>query len=259
MKGVKVRFRAIGAWGEGDVIGSWVQDSRRRDENVEKIIDATWDAGRRRKGLNLFDGPMCRLEAIRVGKQLELDLSRTSYRIFWGTNLNHPELAADARANAVGMSCALESGDGALVLGRRTSSVAYYPSRVHPFAGALEPGETIEVFAEMRRELLEELKLARDEIASMICLGIIEDASISQPELIFRSACDLSCAEIESRLDKGEHERCVCVEATERDAEAALDNDAMTPVAIGTILLWGRERFGGEWFDAAARARTLRE
>jgi hypothetical protein len=254
---VKVAFRAIGNWREGDVITSRAQGSRFRDPAVEKLIDAAWREASNRQGLHIFDGPMTRLERFTANEKLHLELSRTSYRVFWGTNLNHPQVPPEARANAVGMSCALESGDGALVLGRRTSSVAYYPSRIHPFAGALEPADSIDVFAEIRRELREELSLDRGEIAGIVCLGIIEDSSIFQPELIFWARCTLNRAEIEQRLDAKEHERCIWVEPTQSAVQAALDNQLLTPVALGTVLLWGRERFSIAWFDAAARARNL--
>ena len=36
--------------------------------------------------------------------------------------------------------------DGWLLYGRRNATVAYYPNRVHPFAGTLEPGDLADVF-----------------------------------------------------------------------------------------------------------------
>ena len=85
---------------------------------------------------------MCRLERWTVspdGSRLRLSLSETSYKPFYGTNMSHPELAdrfgADVMANPVGVSPALETADGYLLLGRRNSAVAYYPGRLHPFAG----------------------------------------------------------------------------------------------------------------------------
>ena len=47
--------------------------------------------------------------------------------------------SADCLANPVGVSPALLSADNFLIMGRRNASVAYYPNRIHPFAGALEP------------------------------------------------------------------------------------------------------------------------
>jgi hypothetical protein len=254
---MNVRFLAIGKWGEGEVVVSWAPDSRRRDAAVERIIEHSWQEALARKDLHIFDGPMTRLERFSASGKLELDVCLTSYRIFWGTNLNHPEVPPETRSNAIGLSCALESMDGALVLGKRTASVAYYPNYIHPFAGALEPSATIDVFSEIRRELNEELSIDRREIASIVCLGLIEDASILQPELIFWAKCSLDRAEIERRLDAAEHQRCVWIEPTAQGAEQTVDHELLTPVGIGTILLWGRERFGVLWFDAATRARNL--
>ena len=88
-----------------------------------------------------FYAQMCRLERWRASAdRLEIDLSPTSYKPFVGTNLAHPELAeqygGDVMANPVCVSPALLACDGFLVMGRRNASVAYYPNRIHPFAGA---------------------------------------------------------------------------------------------------------------------------
>jgi hypothetical protein len=48
------------------------------------------------------------------------------------------------------VSPALLTADGFLMMGRRNASVAYYPNRVHPFAGALDPGDA-DMFAAVRR------------------------------------------------------------------------------------------------------------
>ena len=66
----------------------------------------------------------------------------------------------------LGISVALISRDQRLVMGRRNERVAYYPGRIHPFAGALEPADELDIFAAVRRELQEELGLA--EIAAVL-------------------------------------------------------------------------------------------
>ena len=82
---------------------------------------------------------------ILVGRadRLALTLSNTTYKHFLGTNLTHPELAdrygREILANPVGVSPALLTADNFLMMGRRNASVAYYPNRIHPFAGALDP------------------------------------------------------------------------------------------------------------------------
>src|SRR5688572_13684152 len=130
----------------------------------------------------------------------------TSYKPFLGTNLTHPELAdrhgPAILANPVGVSPALITADGWLMMGRRNASVAYYPNRVHPFAGALDPADP-DPFAAIGRELAEELGFTEDDIAidGMHCTGIAEDVSIRQPELIFSVVSTRTRNEIESKLD----------------------------------------------------------
>jgi len=258
---VKVRFRAIGRWGPADVVVRWVGDRRPRIPEIDQIVEQTWQEARRRPGLNLYDGPMCRLERLVAGPKLELDLSPTSYKIFWGTNLYNPWLGRrygpEALANAVGLSCALESADGFLTLGRRSPSLAYYPSRVHPFAGSLEPVHPLDLFAEMQRELAEELHFEDADVASMWCSGVIEDVSIGQPELVFSAKSSRTHTEIERMLDTAEHQASLAIEPDRQKLESALNDPAMTPVALGAMLLWGRQRFGAPWFDAAERAVNL--
>jgi hypothetical protein len=238
-----------------------VGDRRPRIDEIDRVIEQAWDDARRRPGLNLFDGPMCRLERLVAGDKLELELSPTSYKIFWGTNLHNAWLGLrhgpEALANAVGLSCALQSADGFLMLGRRNPSVAYYPSRVHPFAGTLEPIHPLDLFGEMQRELAEELRFEDADMASMWCAGVIEDVSIGQPELVFSAKSSRTRTEIERKLDATEHQACLAIEPDREKLHFSLIDSDMTPVALGAMLLWGRERFGQEWFDAAERSVNL--
>src|SRR5687768_2708835 len=143
-------FHAVGDWAPGDVVARWGENSRTILPEVEALIEDAWAAASRRPGVKLFDGPMCRLESWSASPaRLEFVLSHGSYKPFLGTNLTHPDLAdrfgANVLANPVGVSPALETADGFLMLGWRNASVAYYPSRVHPFAGALEPRDGSDV------------------------------------------------------------------------------------------------------------------
>src|SRR5688500_85996 len=129
---------------------------------------------------------MCRLERCEASPEaLRLWVSPTSYKPFLGTNLTGVDVLASALANPLGLSAALVTSDGWLMLGRRNTSVAYYPNRTHPFAGSLEPGELTDVFKGVLRELDEELGLSEREVAEIRCLGLIEDAKLRQPEIVF--------------------------------------------------------------------------
>jgi hypothetical protein len=257
-------FPLLGTFLPAQISIAWARNSRPMIDDVERLIERAWSAALARPGVALFDGPMCRLERFDVeSDRLRLTLSRTSYKPFFGTNLSNAAVVAEKHgphvlANAVGVSAALISGDGFLLLGRRTASVAYYPNRIHPFAGSLEPRDDLDVFDEVRRELREELSFTPADVSEIICTGIAEDLSLLQPEMIFAVRSPRTRAQIESHLDAREHHGIWSCPATRQRIESALQSAAaaaFTPVAIAAILLWGRQQFGDAWFGANRRVR----
>jgi hypothetical protein len=236
-------LRAAGDWLPHQVTVTWVENSRKIVPEVERAIDEAWSAAAARLGEKLFDGPMCRLENWSASPdRLELTLSRSSYRPFLGTNLHNARVAdtygADVLANPVGLSTALQTADGYLLLGRRNDSVAYYPNRVHPFAGALEPHEPLDVFEEIRRELREELHLDTADIQTIRCVGLVEDRSLRQPELIFIAAIVRTKAELEQQLDRTEHLSVYAINADRSAVQQTMHDPVLTPVAVASLTLW---------------------
>jgi hypothetical protein len=258
----QLTFLCTGDWGPGDVDVEWVPSTRTIVPEVEALIERTWAQALARPGAHLFDGPMCRLErweATPNGRRLRLALSRTSYKPFLGTNMSHPELTdrfgAGVMANPVGVSPALETSDGFLLLGRRNTLVAYYPGRIHPFAGALEPRDGGDAFVAVRRELREELSIGEPEVLEVRCTGLVDEAALRQTEMIFRVRCALDRVQIEARLDPTEHHEICAVRATEDGIVEGVADAMLTPVAGASLLLWARGAFGKAWF--AARVSEL--
>lgn len=259
MPGMSIlRLHAVGDWRPEGVLTSWVHSTHALPREAVEQVDHAWREATARPGVKLFDGPMCRLEAWAVrGGDLELALAPTSYKQFLGTNMRHPEWAdrfgPAALANPVGVSAALETADGFLLLGRRNATLAYYPGRVHPFAGSMDPADggrrAPDPFAAIRRELSEELSLAPTDLADVRCTGIVEDTSLRQPELIFRVKTKCPRAEVEARVDRDEHHASVAVAAWEEGMTKFLSDPLLTPVGVASLLLWGRVAFGGEWFE----------
>jgi hypothetical protein len=250
-------FLAAGDWARGQIHATWGASSRRIVPKVEQAIDAAWREALLRPGVKLFDGPMCRLGSWDASPDsLRLMLSETSYKPFFGTNLSHPELAdrfgRDVMANPVGVSPALHTADGFLLLGRRNSSVAYYPNRIHPFAGALEPRDDGDMLAAVRRELREELSLADEDIFDVRCTGIAEDRALRQPELLFRADTRLTKAQLEAQVHADEHHHSLAIPATREAVEQIIRNPELTPVAVASLMLWGRVRFGNDWYRGTA-------
>lgn len=255
-------IEASGRWNCSQVRAVARPDTRPRIESVEQLIDRSWQQAGRIPGIHLFDGPMCRLESFTaLPELLELAISSTSYRIFLGTNMLHPELAdrygPQVLANPLGISCLIETADHWILLGQRSASVAYYPNRVHPFAGALEPADTADVFAAAGRELYEELALDKSHLVQMECLALVRDNLLRQPELIFVAQTDLGRDRLEHQLDPVEHRALWPLAATSSAIESAMkQTNLLTPIAIGSLLLWGRQRFGDSWFHRHADVIT---
>jgi hypothetical protein len=232
---------AEGNWARSQVKCEWTASTRACNLTMDAQIEAAWRSAAAREGIKLFDGLMCRLESYRASAgRLELRLSRTSYKIFLGTNLAGADrFDSSQRANPIGLSPALLTIDGHLIMGRRNSRVAYYPNRIHPFAGALEPKDGADVFAGMLRELNEELSLEQDAIESMRCIGLAEDDALRQPELIFHVRTRLTKQELSQSMDADEHFGLWSIPAT-RDALRDIDDHELTPIALATISLWSR-------------------
>lgn len=258
-----VRILHAGEWSSNQVGTGWAPSTWSAPPEVQRSIDDLWTRATIEPNRTLFDGPMCRMESWTASEdRVEVGLSRTSYKIFWGTNMMHPELAErhgpQVMANPVGVSPALETADAFLMLGRRNREVAYYPTRIHPFAGCLEPDDAVsgvapDVFAAVRRELAEELRLTDQDINAIRMTGIVEDIRLLQPELIFHVKTRLPRKQIESQLEKAEHGGSVAIAAKAEDVGEALKDPALTPVAVAVLLLWGRNTFGADWYEQAKK------
>ena len=248
-----IDFLAVGDWQDSHVHVTWMRSGRALVPEVEELVEREWAKAMGRPGVKLFDGPMCRLESwSATADRLKLRLSPTSYKPFLGTNLTNPDLAdrfgRQVMANPVGVSPAIVTSDGFLMLGQRNATVAYYPGRVHPFAGALEPRDGTDVFQAVRRELSEELALRPQDLEELRLTGLAEDRALRQPELLFAARTPLTRRQIETQVDAVEHRHAVAV-PIDPDAVARATHDAdLTPVAVACLLLFGRLEFGEPWF-----------
>jgi 8-oxo-dGTP pyrophosphatase MutT (NUDIX family) len=236
-----VQFLARGRWQERHVTVTRTASTRRIVPGVEAAIDRAWEEVNARPGVTLFDGPVCRLESFSATPdRLELAVSQTSYRINVGTNFCHPEFAErfgrDVMANPVGVSAGVVSSDGFLLMGRRNGSVAYYPHKLHPFAGSVEVRDSINLFDDVRRELHEELHLGKGEITHIECIGIVEDQKLLHPETIFLVRASLSAEHLQRKVLLDEHGSSEAVDAYPTSLRAFAQQDDVTPVGSAVAI-----------------------
>ncbi len=113
------------------------------------------------------------------------------------------------------------------------------------------------MFDEVRRELGEELSFGPSDIGGIACVGLVEDQALRQPELIFITRSTRRRAEIEAQVDKKEHDASWCIATDRAMADGVLAAPAeLTPVAVATVLLWGKEEFGEGWFRGHVESRS---
>lgn len=183
------------------------------------------------------------------GDAFSLTVGPTCYRDFVGTNLYNKhriaEFGWERFANPIGTTATIISADNQICYGRRSSRVSYHANHVHTFGGALEeadrsPDGTIDAFAAVARELEEELGLRREELRDFICVGMIRDKEIHQPEMLFEARIDLTVAELRDRWltaeAKDEHDEIVSL-PNEREAIAPFIQSCgpIAPVAVGAL------------------------
>lgn len=272
MAGVSFTVDVFGEFGPGQVRLVWRDEPRPAHPVLDALVAETWAdqlETARQRGMLLYNGQLVRLLRQRLERgTLTLEVGPTDYANWMGTNYLHPhrgdEFGWDLYSNPIGISATVITSDGWLLFGRRSQRVACNPGDLHTFGGAIEVGERedsgeFDAFASIRRELLEELRLTADDLTELICLGLIRDGRIRQPEILFDARIRQARAEMEGRIDPGHpHEEHDAVEAC-RDAPEAVIPFLRTvprvaPIAVGALCLHGRRRFGERWYDETRAA-----
>ncbi|MHC4295030.1 MAG: hypothetical protein ACYSTL_05540 [Planctomycetota bacterium] len=257
-----------GRFAPQEMIVQWRDRRRASNAEIDRLIEQTWadeTEQARSDKRKLFDGPLCRLIDcdIAAGK-LSLTLGPVSFKDFLGTNLLNPQVrdahGVDVLGDAVGVSGNVVSSDGLLIMGHRSERVAFHAGRIHPIGGMLEPlpppTATCDPFAGILQELSEEIGVGADAVREIVCLGLMRDKQILQPELIFELTVDADAETLRSAAaiapDAEEHTQLVTI----RDEPAAVvsfierDYELLAPVATGTLLLHGLLNWGEKWFNS---------
>ena len=245
---------------------------------MDAMIAAEWErqmALAQEHDRMLFNGPLLRYlshgvenDADGRPKLFRMTVGPTNYRDFVGTNLfHHDRLEAfgwERFSNPVGTTATLMTSDGLICYGRRSAKVSYHAQHVHTFGGAFEEADrladgSIDPFASVAREITEELSIAPEELIDLVCVGLVRDKEIYQPELLFEASLSMTYAEVVTRWEAAEamdeHDSLVSLaDAPEAIVPFIRSCGPIAPVAVGALFLHGLLRWGQAWFDQAARA-----
>jgi len=248
---------------------NWSDHPRATNDSIEELIEKSWlDQIQRAEGTGtkIFNGQLCRLISHRCDNaHLNLTLGPVSFKEFIGTNATQAYIrhlhGPEVMANPLGVSAAVCTSDGLIVLGMRSSNMIQYAGRIHPIGGTVEPpeadGDSPDPFKAIIDELHEETAVPPESVSSIICLGLVRDRNTVQPELIFD--CHVDCdvvslfASAATAPDAAEHSSMVPVRDHPGAVVSFMENhfSQLTPVAMATLLLHGLRHWGSGWFATA--------
>lgn len=266
---------ACGRFGPDRVRVGFESAPRSTTPELDALIAAEWDRQiALAKGTErvLFNGDMLRYVGHRIesgpsGEVFHLTVGPTCYRDFVGTNLYNRHRLAEFGwqrfSNPVGTTATLISREGLICYGRRSKRVSYHAEHVHTFGGALEASDrtadgSIDVFASVARELTEELGLRPEETHDLVCVGLLRDKEIHQPEMLFEARLEMTAEELRERWrsaeSKDEHDEIVTL-ADEPEAIVPFIQGCgpIAPVAVGALFIHGLLSWGPGWFEGATK------
>jgi 8-oxo-dGTP pyrophosphatase MutT (NUDIX family) len=264
--GAPFLVEASGRFSQKCVLVSPSDVARSTTAEIEADIERTWSEkvdDAKLRGANLYNGELGRLVgAATDGERLLVVVGRTTYREFVGTNLYHAELGEEHDlthlANPLGTSAIVITRDGFVVMGRRNDRVGYHAGYLHTFGGTLEASDArgdggYDVFGAVRREIREELGVEDDEIADVVCTGLVRDRLMHQPELVFDARLTITRSELMGRFDGEKDEEHTRLESCGDHPEAIVpfleSSEPVAPVAMGAMMLHGLGQWGGDWYE----------
>jgi len=251
------------------VVVTWSDQTRATNDSVEELIEQAWrDQMKRAEGTttSIFNGRMCRLISHCCNNgHLDLTLGPVSFKEFIGTNATQAYIrhlhGPEVMANPLGVSAAVCTRDGLIVLGMRSSNMIQYAGRIHPVGGTVEPPDadsaSPDPFKAILDELHEETAVPPESVSSIVCLGLVRDRNTVQPELIFD--CYVDCdvvslfASAATAPDAAEHSSMVPVRDHPGSVVSFMEQyfSQLTPVAMAALLLHGLRHWGSGWFATA--------
>jgi hypothetical protein len=262
---------AVGRYAPGQLHLLWSPARRPASVEIDRLIQQAWNTETHKAKANqtkLYDGRLCRLiDWSADRKHLNLTVGEVTFKEFLGTNLRHAYLrythGPEALANAIGVSSCISTADEFIVLGRRGPHNLHNASLLHPVGGMVElprnqqaDGNLPDFFAAAVAEIEEELGIARERTGEPVCMGLVRDKKIVQPELVFDVKTDLEAQEVRklaaTARDSHEHTELTLVRDNPSAVVTFIEQKLaeLTPVALATVLLHGLLQWGSGWFTA---------
>ena len=232
------------------------------EPSAEALIDRAWQTYVRTSGeagIRIYNGALFRLESFQqTDGRLRLILSDTDFRECIGTASEEfrsvfPDLP---QANPLAASVALVTSDRKIIIEKR-SRVDSRRRAYHVIAGYMErekDGRQPHPFDALKREVHEELGVDLDE-AHFCATGLVR--ALYGSELCFRCRVSISFDDLlRIQAGLGEDSEIEKLQPLDDapDAVASFLAAHLADLALpgrACLLLYGREAYGEEWYEAA--------
>lgn len=250
-----MRFKIYlsGEWPASQVEHKWGAEQTPWPAQLQHASAQHWQRATA-KNPRLFNGRLASLRQFETpGGRLILHLNETCYRDQLFSNTQAKSWLEAGRdelpARGLGISALVETSDNQLVLIFRSAEVAEYPNAWDVLGGHIDPGEHLgaggmpDVFVAMAEELQSELGLV-DEPEELVCIGLLENAAIAKPELVFRTRLGLTVADVEKLAlqanERFEYTRLHTIPATAAGVTQfmMMEDARCTPSASGCLFLY---------------------
>jgi 8-oxo-dGTP pyrophosphatase MutT (NUDIX family) len=237
-----------------------------QEPSTDALIDRVWQTYLRTGsdvGITVYNGALFRLDGFeRTDDHLCLKLSDTDFRECIGTASAEFTSAFSGlpRANPLAASVALVTADGKIIIEKR-SRVDSRRRAYHVIAGYMErerDGSEPHPFDTLKREVREELGVELDE-AYLLATGLVR--ALYGSEVCFRCRLALAFDEVlRIQAGLGSDSEIETLEALDdsSDAVAAFlraHPADLAPPGRACLLLYGRDAYGEEWYEAARGLR----
>ena len=251
---------ASGKFGEGDISARLSLNTTKPKELIEET-ESIWEETNSKRVSEgktpLKAEPQLSLKGVNVvdGK-LNIELASSSYKDHIAMqNKDLRARYAEYAPRVLGTNVLVKTADGQLIVAQRGLDAATKPGALSVpggqpnFSTDLRGEDNWDPFATVKRELTEEAGIETNELTDIKASGIIYNKAANNPSMIFFAETNLSADQIRSRATDREI-NIKFIPDTKEDIEHAILWWAFSPSKSGAsaLALYGREKFGEEWF-----------
>ena len=248
-------------------------------DELQKEVDDEWDKrnkDRVEKGEKTFknDPQFILHENPNIQNDtLDMRLYIGGFKLFIAAQNKEIADKLPVKPGSLGTNIVLETADNHLMIIQRDINAPTKPGAMSVAGGYAdfdkdleENGERWNPFKTVKRELKEEAGVEEGDLNDVSSLGILYNKTVNNPTFAFLGRSNLTSDEIRSKngtqeVDSDDNVKLRFIPNTQGEIEKMILWHAFSPSpsGAGTLALYGKGKFGDEWFDRIQERLSYRE